>query len=124
MKMEIAWSKASRKSALATGGVKKPHSFGHLRFQSSVVAVLQEAAEAYLVGLFEDTNLCTIHAKRTKICAPFTLRGSPLCLKTSSLLGDLWWDGLNALISLMNLTLCGSGRRDVFILCFQVVDFW
>uniref|UniRef100_A0A6N2KAY2 Core Histone H2A/H2B/H3 domain-containing protein n=1 Tax=Salix viminalis TaxID=40686 RepID=A0A6N2KAY2_SALVM len=28
-----------------------------LRFQSSAVAALQEAAEAYLVGLFEDTNL-------------------------------------------------------------------
>jgi histone H3/H4 len=32
-----------------------------LRFQSSAVAALQEAAEAYLVGLFEDTNLCAIH---------------------------------------------------------------
>uniref|UniRef100_A0A803LPT0 Histone H3 n=1 Tax=Chenopodium quinoa TaxID=63459 RepID=A0A803LPT0_CHEQI len=38
-----------------------------LRFQSSVVAALQEAAEAYLVGLFEDTNLCEIHAKRVTI---------------------------------------------------------
>ncbi|KAF5749870.1 hypothetical protein HS088_TW03G00196 [Tripterygium wilfordii] len=38
-----------------------------LRFQSSVVAALQEAAEAYLVGLFEDTNLCAIHAKRVTI---------------------------------------------------------
>ena len=35
-----------------------------LRFQSCVVAALQEALEAYLVGLFEDTNLCAIHAKR------------------------------------------------------------
>ena len=35
-----------------------------LRFQSSAVLALQEAAEAYLVGLFEDTNLCAIHAKR------------------------------------------------------------
>jgi histone H3 len=38
-----------------------------LRFQSSAVSVLQEAAEAYLVGLFEDTNLCAIHAKRVTI---------------------------------------------------------
>ena len=38
-----------------------------LRFQSSVVSALQEAAEAYLVGLFEDTNLCAIHAKRVTI---------------------------------------------------------
>ncbi|XP_055990573.1 uncharacterized protein LOC130042425 [Sorex fumeus] len=28
--------------------------------QSSVVMVLQEACEAYLVGLFEDTNLCAL----------------------------------------------------------------
>jgi len=28
---------------------------------------LQEATEAYLVGLFEDTNLCAIHAKRVTI---------------------------------------------------------
>ena len=35
-----------------------------LRFQNSVIGALQEAAEAYLVGLFEDTNLCAIHAKR------------------------------------------------------------
>ena len=38
-----------------------------LRFQSSAVMALQEAAEAYLVGLFEDTNLCAIHAKRVTI---------------------------------------------------------
>ena len=38
-----------------------------LRFQCSAVAALQEAAEAYMVGLFEDTNLCAIHAKRVTI---------------------------------------------------------
>jgi len=38
-----------------------------LRFQSSAVLALQEAAEAYLVSLFEDTNLCAIHAKRVTI---------------------------------------------------------
>ena len=38
-----------------------------LRFQSHAVLALQEAAEAYLVGLFEDTNLCTIHIKRVSI---------------------------------------------------------
>ncbi len=40
-----------------------------LRFQSSAVMALQEASEAYLVGLFEDTNLCAIHAKRAAIMA-------------------------------------------------------
>ena len=38
-----------------------------LRFQGSAVLALQEAAEASLVGLFEDTNLCAIHAKRVTI---------------------------------------------------------
>merc|ERR1739845_137734 len=38
-----------------------------LRFQSSALMALQEASEAYLVGLFEDTNLCAIHAKRVTI---------------------------------------------------------
>ncbi|CAD7689928.1 unnamed protein product [Nyctereutes procyonoides] len=44
-----------------------------LRFQSAAVGALQEASEAYLAGLFEDTNLCAIH-----------LRESPSCPKTSS----------------------------------------
>lgn len=126
-------TKAARKSAPATGGIKKPHRFrpgtvalreirryqkstellirrlpfqrlvreiaqefkADLRFQSSAVQAIQEAAEAYLVGLFEgvcllslienigtgfslhqsilspfslsDTNLCAIHAKRVTI---------------------------------------------------------
>ena len=98
-------TKAARKSAPATGGVKKPHRYRpgtvalreirkyqkstellirklpfqrlvreiaqdfktDLRFQSSAVLALQEAAEAYLVGLFEDTNLAAIHAKRVTI---------------------------------------------------------
>ena len=38
-----------------------------LRFQTQAIGALQEAAEAYLVGLFEDTNLCAIHAKRVTI---------------------------------------------------------
>lgn len=39
----------------------------NLRFQGSAILALQEASEAYLVGLFEDTNLCAIHAKRVTI---------------------------------------------------------
>ena len=38
-----------------------------LRFQSSAVMAMQEASEAYLVGIFEDTNLCAIHARRVTI---------------------------------------------------------
>ena len=97
---------AARKSAPATGGVKKPHRFRpgtvalreirkfqkstellikkqpfarlvreisdfytneSYRWQSLATLALQEACEAYLVGLFEDTNLCAIHAKRVTI---------------------------------------------------------
>ena len=38
-----------------------------LWFQQSAIEALQEATEAYLVGLFEDSNLCAIHAKRVTI---------------------------------------------------------
>jgi histone H3/H4 len=44
-----------------------------LRFQSSAVMALQEAAEAYLVSLFEDTNLAAIHAKRVTMYVFFPL---------------------------------------------------
>jgi len=40
---------------------------GQLRWQSAAIMCLQEASEAYLVHLFEDTNLCAIHAKRVTI---------------------------------------------------------
>jgi histone H3/H4 len=50
---------------------------GGLRWQSMALQAIQEAAEAYLVHLFEDTyvyvdytecrNLCAIHAKRVTI---------------------------------------------------------
>ena len=38
-----------------------------LRFQSNAVLALQEAAEAYMVGIFEDTNLAAVHARRVTI---------------------------------------------------------
>ncbi|KAL8464182.1 hypothetical protein ACS0TY_033920 [Phlomoides rotata] len=68
-------TKAKRKSGSTTSGVKKPHipksSLSDfkidMRFQSHALLALQEAEEAYLVGLFEDTNLCAIHAKRVTI---------------------------------------------------------
>ena len=98
-------TKAARKAAPASGGVKKPYRYrpgtvalreirryqksndlllrklpfqrlvreiaqdfkSDLRFQSIAIMALQEACEAYLVGLFEDVNLCAIHAKRITI---------------------------------------------------------
>ena len=98
-------TKAARKSAPATGGIKKPHRYRpgtvalreirryqkstellirklpfqrlvreicqdyrtDMKFQSSALLALQESAEAYLVYLFEDANLCTIHARRVTI---------------------------------------------------------
>ena len=98
-------TKAARKSAPSTGGVKKPHRFrpgtvalreirryqkstelllrklpfqrivreiaheykSDLRFQATAIQALQEATEAYMVSLFEDTNLAAIHAKRVTI---------------------------------------------------------
>jgi histone H3 len=40
-----------------------------LRFTGTAMQALQEAAEAYLVSVFEDTNLCAIHAHRVTIMA-------------------------------------------------------
>lgn len=38
-----------------------------LRFSGVGMLALHEGTEAYLVSLFEDTNLCSIHAKRVTI---------------------------------------------------------
>jgi len=38
-----------------------------LRIQAVALEALQHAAEAYMTLLFEDTNLCAIHAKRVTI---------------------------------------------------------
>ena len=40
---------------------------GRLNFASGAILALQEAAEAYLVGLFEDTNLCAIHTRQLQL---------------------------------------------------------
>ena len=40
---------------------------GELRWQIDAMLALQEAAEAYLVHLYEDANLCCIHARRITI---------------------------------------------------------
>ena len=41
--------------------------FGDFCMQSHAILALQEASEAYLTSLFEDTNLCALHAKRVTI---------------------------------------------------------
>ena len=38
-----------------------------VKFQSNAIMARQEASESYLVGLFEDTNLCAIHARRVTV---------------------------------------------------------
>jgi histone H3 len=43
------------------------HVKGEKRWQGSSILALQEASEAYHVGLFEDTNLCALHSKRKTI---------------------------------------------------------
>eukprot|EP00960_Hanusia_phi_P075105 768373-Hanusia_phi.AAC.22 len=98
-------TKAARKSAPMTGGVKRPHRYRPgtvalreirryqkgtelllrklpfqrlvkeitekvkpgMRYQTHAVMAIQEASEAFLTRLFEDANLCAIHAKRVTI---------------------------------------------------------
>ena len=85
-------SKCARKSCASPGTFKKSHRYqkstellmkrapfqrlvreiaqsfrSDLRFQEQAILAIQEASEAYLVGLFEDTNLCALHAKRKTI---------------------------------------------------------
>lgn len=38
-----------------------------LRFQANALVALQEAAEAYVVGVLEDAGICAIHAKRVTV---------------------------------------------------------
>ena len=38
-----------------------------VRFQSTAIEALQEAAENFLVGLFEDVNLLGVHTKRVTV---------------------------------------------------------
>ena len=38
-----------------------------VHFQSTAILAYQEASEAYLIGLFEDANLCAMHARRVTL---------------------------------------------------------
>jgi len=60
----LPFQKIIREMLYAIGGGELKY-----RFQSQALLALQEAAEAYMVGLFEDTNLCALHAKRVTIMA-------------------------------------------------------
>jgi len=98
-------TKAARKAAPATGGVKKAHRYrpgtvalreirryqkstellikkapfqrlvrevlqsvkSDIRLTASSVEAIQNAAEAYLVSIFEDANLCAVHARRVTV---------------------------------------------------------
>ncbi|KAG0300098.1 centromeric DNA-binding histone H3-like protein cse4 [Dissophora globulifera] len=51
-------------SAMSYTGPNQPVG---LRWQGAALLALQEATEAYLVHLFEDANLCAIHAKRVTL---------------------------------------------------------
>ncbi|KAI8853359.1 histone-fold-containing protein [Chytridium lagenaria] len=48
-------------------GLENFDSTTSLRWQSHAILALQEAAESFMVHLFEDANLCAIHAKRVTI---------------------------------------------------------
>ena len=56
-----------------------------VRFQSTALAALQEAAENFIVGLFEDVNLLAVHDRRVTVM-PQDIR---LALRIQ---GDhFWW---------------------------------
>ncbi|OTA97697.1 hypothetical protein M434DRAFT_391629 [Hypoxylon sp. CO27-5] len=59
---KLPFSRLVREIALTM----RPPDLG-FRWQSQAILALQEAAEAFLVHLFEDSNLCAIHAKRVTI---------------------------------------------------------
>ncbi|ESZ99317.1 histone H3 [Sclerotinia borealis F-4128] len=60
--LKLPFSRLVREIALSV----RPEGEG-MRWQSQAIQALQESAEAFLVHLFEDTNLCAIHAKRVTI---------------------------------------------------------
>ena len=63
---KLPFQRLVREIACDTDVIRSPLC-GKVRFQSAAIMALQEASEAYLVGLFEDSNLCAIHAKRVTI---------------------------------------------------------
>ncbi|KAH9938179.1 histone-fold-containing protein, partial [Fomitopsis serialis] len=64
---KLPFSRVVREIALDMMTDMVDYSDAGLRWQSSAILALQEATEAYLVHLFEDANLCAIHAKRVTL---------------------------------------------------------
>ncbi|KAK7060578.1 centromeric DNA-binding histone H3-like protein cse4 [Paramarasmius palmivorus] len=65
---KLPFSRLVREIALdMTTDMNDNYDTGGLRWTSSAIQALQEATEAFLVHLFEDANLCAIHAKRVTI---------------------------------------------------------
>jgi len=64
---KLPFSRVVREIALDMMTDMNDYEESGLRWQSSAILALQEATEAYLVHLFEDANLCAIHAKRVTI---------------------------------------------------------
>ncbi|KAK2739197.1 centromeric DNA-binding histone H3-like protein cse4 [Myotisia sp. PD_48] len=62
--LKLPFSRLVREIAMS---LLPPEVGEELRWQSHAIQALQEAAEAFMVHLFEDTNLCAIHAKRVTI---------------------------------------------------------
>ncbi|KAL4266231.1 histone H3 family protein [Pleurotus pulmonarius] len=65
---KLPFSRLVREIAMEmTTDVNDGYGDSGLRWQTSALLALQEATEAYLVHLFEDANLCAIHAKRVTL---------------------------------------------------------
>merc|ERR1712167_92683 len=75
-----------------------------LRSQAQALAAIQEAAEAYLVGIFEDAQLCAVHSKRVTVMK----KDMDLARR---LRGDSNWDRLDHMDK--------SGKEDFYQLPYR-----
>jgi histone H3/H4 len=82
----------TRKSA--GGRAPKKHFMADVPFNSKALNALQEAIEVYCVELFQDTNLCAIHAKSTTILQKaFNIKHSvnKQCVSAASIEAGMLW---------------------------------
>ena len=76
--------------------LNKPGSYPHFNatcFQATSLLAIQESVEAFSVGLFEDVNLCAIHARRVTIMPKdmqlaLQIRGESHLMQNECILGD------------------------------------